>query len=218
MQEPQKSADSIIKKLWVKILGIGLAFRTIMSMSRDDRAKKFRHWWDEFKYTLQHYYFGTKLLWANIRISSKLLLKLVGGKSLSRRERQQLTRTTIDIFRLVPFVVFIIVPFVELLLAVFLKLFPNMLPSIFQDKMKELVRTGARVSNDEILGFAKLFNDELTLDNISSELQGIHYEIQPTEMDLEVLRERANSLVTYTRGLILGDVVTIFEASGNDVH
>lgn len=29
------------------------------------------------------------------------------------------------------------------------------------------VRRGARVSNDEILGFAKLFNDELTLDNIS---------------------------------------------------
>ncbi|RZB86244.1 Mitochondrial proton/calcium exchanger protein [Glycine soja] len=104
----------------------------------------------------------------------------------------------------------------ELLLPVFLKLFPNMLPSTFQDKMKEQealkrrlnarieyakflqdtikemakeiqnsqsgemkktakdldefmnkVRTGARVSNDEILGFAKLFNDELTLDNIS---------------------------------------------------
>lgn len=31
----------------------------------------------------------------------------------------------------------------------------------------EQVRTGAGVSNDEILGFAKLFNDELTLDNIS---------------------------------------------------
>ena len=29
------------------------------------------------------------------------------------------------------------------------------------------VRTGAGVSNDEILGFAKLFNDELTLDNVS---------------------------------------------------
>jgi hypothetical protein len=29
------------------------------------------------------------------------------------------------------------------------------------------VRTGSRVSNEEILGFAKLFNDELTLDNIS---------------------------------------------------
>jgi len=33
-QETQKSADSIIKKLWTKILGIGPAFRTIMSMSR----------------------------------------------------------------------------------------------------------------------------------------------------------------------------------------
>lgn len=67
------------------------------------------------------------------------MLKLAGGKNLSRRERQQLTRTTADIFRLVPFAVFIIVPFMELLLPVFLKLFPNMLPSTFQDKMKEQV-------------------------------------------------------------------------------
>lgn len=29
------------------------------------------------------------------------------------------------------------------------------------------VRRGAGVTNEEILGFAKLFNDELTLDNIS---------------------------------------------------
>lgn len=29
------------------------------------------------------------------------------------------------------------------------------------------VRKGERVSNDEILDFAMLFNDELTLDNIS---------------------------------------------------
>lgn len=108
-------------------------------LTRDDWAKKFSHWWDEFKSTLQHYWFGTKLLWADIRISSRLMLKLAGGKNLSRRERQQLTRTTADIFRLVPFAVFIIVPFMELLLPVFLKLFPNMLPSTFQDKMKEQV-------------------------------------------------------------------------------
>ena len=88
---------------------------------------------------MQHYWLGTKLLWADVRISSRLLLKLAGGKSLSRRERQQLTRTTADIFRLVPFAVFVIVPFMEFLLPVFLKLFPNMLPSTFQDKMKEEV-------------------------------------------------------------------------------
>lgn len=108
---------------------------------REDWAKKLVHWKGEFISTLQHYWLGCKLLWADVRISSRLLLKLAGGKSLSRRERQQLTRTTADIFRLVPFAVFIIVPFMEFLLPVALKLFPNMLPSTFQDKMKEQVMT-----------------------------------------------------------------------------
>lgn len=216
MQESQKSEKSMLQRVWAKLLGIGPALKVVASMSREDWANKLRHWKDEFKSTLQHYWLGTKLLWADIRISSRYLLKLAGGKSLSRRERQQLTRTTADIFRLVPFAVFIIVPFMEVLLPVFLKLFPNMLPSTFQDKMKEQeelkrrlnarieyakfmqetvkemakevqnsrsgetkqtaedldefmnkVRSGEDVSNEEILGFAKLFNDELTLDNIS---------------------------------------------------
>ncbi|KAL2487609.1 LETM1-like protein [Forsythia ovata] len=216
LEESQKVAKSILWRLWDKLLGIGPALRAVTSMSREDWAVKLVHWKNEFVSTLQHYWLGCKLLWADVRISSRLLLKLAGGKSLSRRERQQLTRTTADIFRLVPFAVFIIVPFMEFLLPVFLKLFPNMLPSTFQDKMKEeealkrrltarieyakflqdtvkemakevqnsrsgeikktaedldeflnRVRTGAGVSNEEILGFAKLFNDELTLDNIS---------------------------------------------------
>ena len=108
-------------------------------LSRADWATKLKHGKDEFISTLQHYWLGTKLLWADVRISSRLLVKLAGGKSLSRRERQQLTRTTADIFRLVPVAVFIVVPFMEFLLPVFLKLFPNMLPSTFQDKMKEEV-------------------------------------------------------------------------------
>lgn len=89
--------------------------------------------------TLQHYWLGFKLLGVDVRICSRLLLKLARGKTLSRREKQQLTRTTADIFRLVPFAVFIVVPFMEFLLPVFLKLFPNMLPSTFQDKLKEEV-------------------------------------------------------------------------------
>ena len=88
---------------------------------------------------MQHYRIGTKLIWADITIFFRILMKLASGKNLSWRERQQLTRTTTDIFRLIAFVVFIIVPFMELLLLVFLKLFPNMLPSTFQDKMKEQV-------------------------------------------------------------------------------
>ncbi|PON46709.1 Parvalbumin [Parasponia andersonii] len=216
LQEQQKVATSALRRLWTTFLGIGPALRAVASMSREDWAKKLIHWKEEFVSTLQHYWLGSKLLWADVRICSRLLLKLAGGKSLSRRERQQLTRTTADIFRLVPFAVFIIVPFMEFLLPVFLKLFPNMLPSTFQDKMKEQealkrrlnarieyakflqdtakemakevqnsrsgeikktakdldeflnrLRKGARVANEEILSFAKLFNDELTLDNIS---------------------------------------------------
>ncbi|XP_075523658.1 uncharacterized protein LOC142556209 [Primulina tabacum] len=216
LQESHNVVKSFLKRLWAKFLGIGPALRAVASMSREDWAKKLVHWKNEFVSTLKHYWLGCKLLWADVRISSRLLLKLGGGKSLSRRERQQLTRTTADVFRLVPFAVFIIVPFMEFLLPVFLKLFPNMLPSTFQDKMKEeealkrrlmakieyakflqdtvkemakevqnsrsgdikktaedldeflnRARTGAGVSNEEILGFAKLFNDELTLDNIS---------------------------------------------------
>lgn len=214
--ESQKTANSILKRTWAMLLGIGPALRAVASMSREDWAKKLVHWKNEFVDTLKHYWLGIKLLGVDVKISSRLLLKLAGGKSLSRRERQQLTRTTADIFRLVPVAVFIIVPFMEFLLPVFLKLFPNMLPSTFQDKMKEQealkrklnarieyakflqdtvkemakevqntrsgeikktaedlddflskVRTGASVANEEILGFAKLFNDELTLDNIS---------------------------------------------------
>ena len=50
----------------------------------------------------------------------------------------QLKRTTQDLLRLIPFSVFILVPFMELLLPVALKLFPNMLPSTFADKFKEV--------------------------------------------------------------------------------
>ncbi|KAI4980450.1 hypothetical protein ZWY2020_020935 [Hordeum vulgare] len=216
VQESLKASRSIVQKIWARLLGIGPALRAVASMSRADWTVKLKHGKDEFISTLQHYWLGTKLLWADVRISSRLLVKLAGGKSLSRRERQQLTRTTADIFRLVPVAVFIVVPFMEFLLPVFLKLFPNMLPSTFQDKMKEeealkrklkarmeyakflqdtakemakevqtsrsgetkqtaedldeflnKVRKGERVSNDEILNFAKLFNDELTLDNMS---------------------------------------------------
>ncbi|KAF9612677.1 hypothetical protein IFM89_003152 [Coptis chinensis] len=251
MLDSQKAAKTIMQRTWAIVLGFGPALRAVAGMSRADWGVKLRHWKTEFVETLKHYWLGTKLLWADVRICSRLMVKLAGGKSLSRRERQQLTRTTADIFRLVPFAVFIVVPFMEFLLPVALKLFPNMLPSTFKDKMKEqealkrkltarieyakflqdtvkemakevqnsrsgeikktaedlddflskvlislyfdfrqllkglvnlfidddltykhtfcLCRSGkgARVSNEEILGFAKLFNDELTLDNIN---------------------------------------------------
>lgn len=107
----------------------------------------------KIKHEIQHYWDGTKLLATEIRISTKLALKMAAGYELSRRENKQLQRTVQDLGRLVPFSVFVIVPFAELLLPVALKLFPNLLPSTYEGqkakdtKMKNLRTTRKEVSN-----------------------------------------------------------------------
>ncbi|GIX91553.1 hypothetical protein CDAR_528352 [Caerostris darwini] len=166
--------------------------------------------WDE----ILHYYHGFRLLFVDIKISSRLAFKIAKGEELTRREHRQLIRTVSDLFRLVPFSIFIIIPFMELLLPVFLKLFPAMLPSTFttkserdlkfrkglrmkiemakflQDTLDEMAlktkgethshtakefaqfferirTTGEEASNEAILKFSKLFEDEITLDSLS---------------------------------------------------
>ncbi|RFU29472.1 hypothetical protein B7463_g6878, partial [Scytalidium lignicola] len=100
-----------------------------------------------------HYWDGTKLLATEIRISTRLALKMAAGYELSRREHRQLRRTVQDLGRLVPFSVFVIVPFAELLLPVALKLFPNLLPSTYEGqksrdkKVMDLRATRKEVSN-----------------------------------------------------------------------
>ncbi|KAL7520769.1 hypothetical protein ACHAWX_005480 [Stephanocyclus meneghinianus] len=84
-----------------------------------------------------HYWMGSKLLAADIRTARHILGRTLRGSTLSRRERKQLLRTVTDVFRLVPMSIFVLVPFMELALPFALKLFPNMLPSTFQDSLKE---------------------------------------------------------------------------------
>ncbi|KAL3686315.1 hypothetical protein R1sor_008889 [Riccia sorocarpa] len=150
----------IVTRIWNMILEIGPALKAVLAMNRDDWTKKVAGWKKHIWQELQHYWLGLKLLWADVRISLRLLMKLAFGKSLTRRERQQLTRTAADIFRLVPFVVFIIVPFMEFLLPIALKLFPNMLPSTFQDKMKEQEELKKRLYAR--IQYAKFLQDTLT--------------------------------------------------------
>jgi hypothetical protein len=88
--------------------------------------------WKAIKEEALHYWLGTKLLWSEIKLTTSILRRVLGGHLMSRRERIQLIRTTNDLFRLVPFAVFVIVPFMEFLLPFALKIFPNMLPSTFQ--------------------------------------------------------------------------------------
>jgi len=107
-----------------------------------------------------HYYMGSKLLAADVRTAKALLGRTLRGSTLSRRERKQLLRTTTDLFRLVPMSVFVLVPFMEFALPFALKLFPNMLPSTFQDTLKEEEKMKGELQMR--LSMAGFFQDTLT--------------------------------------------------------
>ena len=105
---------------------------------------------------VHHYWDGTKLLATEVKISTRLALKMAAGYELSRREHRQLHRTVQDLGRLVPFSVFVIVPFAELLLPVALKLFPNLLPSTYEGaKTKETKAATLRTSRTEVSTFLR---------------------------------------------------------------
>ncbi|KAI4744363.1 LETM1-domain-containing protein [Aureobasidium sp. EXF-12298] len=105
---------------------------------------------------VHHYWDGTKLLAAEVKISSKLALKMAAGYELTRREHRQLHRTVQDLGRLVPFSVFVIVPFAELLLPVALKLFPNMLPSTYEgQKSRDAKASSLRGTRKEVSSFLR---------------------------------------------------------------
>lgn len=108
------------------------------------------------KREIMHYWDGTKLLATEVRISTKLALKMAAGYELSRRENRQLQRTVQDLGRLVPFSVFVIVPFAELLLPVALKIFPNLLPSTYEgQKSKDTKATNLRATRKEVSNFLR---------------------------------------------------------------
>ena len=131
-----------------------LAAQTDAALAKKEDAKK-----EEKKLTLVqkikkevlHYWDGTKLLATEVKISTRLALKMAAGYELTRRENKQLTRTVQDLARLVPFSVFVIVPFAELLLPVALRLFPNMLPSTYEtSKSKTQKITSLRATRKEV--------------------------------------------------------------------
>ncbi|XDG08504.1 hypothetical protein ABKA04_008119 [Annulohypoxylon sp. FPYF3050] len=110
----------------------------------------------KIKHEVQHYWDGTKLLATEVKISSKLALKMAAGYELTRRENRQLQRTVQDLGRLVPFSVFVIVPFAEALLPIALKLFPNLLPSTYEaQQSKDKKAATLRATRKEVSLFLR---------------------------------------------------------------
>lgn len=112
--------------------------------------------WQKVKKEARHYWDGSKLMAAEVKISWRLALKMAAGYELTRRENKQLQRTVQDLGRLVPFSVFIIVPLGEALLPLALKLFPNMLPSTFEgQKSKEAKASVLRSTRKDVSTFLR---------------------------------------------------------------
>ncbi|KAJ5884875.1 LETM1 domain-containing protein mdm28 [Penicillium taxi] len=110
----------------------------------------------KIKKEVQHYWDGTKLLATEVKISTRLAVKMAAGYELTRREYRQLQRTVKDLGRLVPFSMFVIVPFAELLLPIALKLFPNLLPSTYEGKSsREKKASNLSSTRKEVSGFLR---------------------------------------------------------------
>ena len=132
--------------------------------------------WQKVKKEALHYWDGTKLLATEVRISSRLALKMAAGYELTRRETRQLRRTTQDLGRLVPFSVFVIVPFAELLLPVALKLFPNLLPSTYEgQRSKDAKAARLRTTRKEVSNFLRDTLKETGLPVSAITLQKEHF-------------------------------------------
>ncbi|XP_013773741.1 mitochondrial proton/calcium exchanger protein-like [Limulus polyphemus] len=120
--------------------------------------------WKKIGDGILHYYHGFRLLYIDIKVSSRLAWKLLHGKEMTRREHRQLVRTVSDVFRIVPFSVFIIVPFMELLLPVAIKLFPGMLPSTFETSSEREVKVKKQLKIKlEMAKFLQKTMDEMAL-------------------------------------------------------
>lgn len=118
---------------------MSITWKWIMEVMKDPKKAKdaVAAGWSGLKHFLHHMWTSSKLLAADVRIAGKIISRAVKGRELSRREHKLLLRTGNDLLRLIPFSFFIIIPFMELLLPFALRLFPNLLPSTFQDKLKE---------------------------------------------------------------------------------
>lgn len=68
-----------------------------MSAPKKDEAKTKLTVWQKVKKEAAHYWDGTKLLATEVKISSKLALKMAAGYELTRREYRQVTLTNANI-------------------------------------------------------------------------------------------------------------------------
>jgi len=126
------STTKTVSKFIIRSPG-NIVFFITHPKERREKINGIKEW---VKKEIDHYWVGSKLLMADIKTARNLTKKTLQGSTLTRRERKQLLRTVSDLFRLIPFSMFLLIPFMEIALPFALRIFPNMLPSTFQDSLK----------------------------------------------------------------------------------
>uniref|UniRef100_A0A3Q3ENI3 Mitochondrial proton/calcium exchanger protein n=1 Tax=Labrus bergylta TaxID=56723 RepID=A0A3Q3ENI3_9LABR len=145
---------------------------------------------------IKHYYHGFRLLWIDTTIAGRMLWRVLNGHPLSRRERRQFLRTCADFLLPVALKLFPnMLPStfetqskkeerlktelrVKLEMAKFLqdtieeialrnKAAQGNVTEEFSTFFQKIRDSGERPSNEQIIKFSKLFEDELTLDNLT---------------------------------------------------
>eukprot|EP01080_Neovahlkampfia_damariscottae_P010598 gene10598-3116_t len=146
---------------------------------------------------LHHNWVGAKLLYADIKTSTKLLKKVIRGVSLTRREKNQLLATVSDLFRLVPLLFFLVVPMLEFALPFAIKLFPNMLPRQFEDEdAKKIKDKQLKQTLKAKLALAKFLQDTVVI--MANDLK---------QTSTEETKKTAEELTQFMRKVKMGEKV-----------
>ncbi|XP_060004889.1 mitochondrial proton/calcium exchanger protein isoform X3 [Lagenorhynchus albirostris] len=114
---------------------------------------------------LKHYYHGFRLLWIDTKIAARMLWRILHGHSLTRRERRQEERLKKELRVKLELAKFLQDTIEEMALKN--KAAKGDATKDFAMFFQKIRETGERPSNEEIMRFSKLFEDELTLDNLT---------------------------------------------------
>ncbi|KAK1399729.1 hypothetical protein POM88_009592 [Heracleum sosnowskyi] len=190
-QESYNVASEVLFRIRSTISGIGPNLRVVAAMSRYDWVYIFEDWKDEFHHLRGIYLERYELMFSAAKITLRLLVKISRRKRLSKRERQLLTQSTADLFSLIPVSMLTFVKFIKFMLPEALKRKVKGLKArsefavFLQDTARTMIKLNVKqtgrdhdffvgnfrrkkpVSTEDIFFFARLYNDELNLDNIS---------------------------------------------------
>ncbi|XP_069779873.1 mitochondrial proton/calcium exchanger protein isoform X4 [Narcine bancroftii] len=114
---------------------------------------------------VKHYYHGFRLLWIDTKIAGRMLWRILNGHSLSRREHRQEDRLKKELRVKLEMAKFLQDTIEEIALRN--KAAKGDVTKDFSTFFQKIRDSGERPSNEEIMRFSKLFEDDLTLDNLT---------------------------------------------------